>query len=917
MEVQGGMSTNSRNLEATLPPDLFRQGVMEQAECLGMNPEVDSELLWIAERSLLAPLPPNWAQLTTDSNQIYYYNSATGESDWNHPSDEAYRQLYLRKKAEQASTGGLLENFHPNPPAREGVYVSTTSLAYADHSTGQIPLSPSNSNWPISPPPPPPPRLSVGEGRGANALSNTKWEDLLAFMRQRMNESLDDTGVVKNMVTETEGILSALKEENTNIFPPVNTSDLKVYSESEYEELCRQITSLKEEIDASKSQIEALRTDLKKNQESSRATTEKMNTEMESLNTRLSECGTVERELKLKNESLTRQLTDSKDEVAFLRTSTTGSQKMIDDLKSSAQRMEIELRGQLNELEESTAQVKSARKSLEEQLRESKCETSAVRAQSDGLQTELNNVQTTSNATEQMLNEQIEELKAEKNESQRVANDLLSARDNRILELETNNSLAAEQYRILKDLVDDKIENEKKKNEENSETRQKLKEEIDRLNACLGSLKNDMKERDIQLLESQADSQAFKDELSLSTRALSDAKKSSEALQKEVDILKLDAQTFKEKWRNEQNRSKELNSKLADLQGSIRVLCRVRPLSFDEKRDDESLGTNSVQFLDYDKLLFHGTEYIYDHVFDGDTEQTAVYDEVSSTVATSMNGVNVCIFAYGQTASGKTYTMEGLANDRGVNVRALESLFEIGKSSQDIDYTFSVSILEVYNESVRDLLSRENHTKLDVRMGSNGVYVEGLTKHDVESGSDVEQLIALASSNRVTANNNINDLSSRSHLVLTCYITGTKTITGATIHGKLNLIDLAGSERLKNTEAEGLRLKEAQNINRSLSALGDVVAALGNNSKHVPYRNSKLTFLLQESLRTNAKVLMFVNINPSTDNAGESICSLNFAKRCRSVQLGKARKDVSPNLNNTRIPSARNTIQSPSKRRYG
>lgn len=189
--------------------------------------------------------------------------------------------------------------------------------------------------------------------------------------------------------------------------------------------------------------------------------------------------------------------------------------------------------------------------------------------------------------------------------------------------------------------------------------------------------------------------------------------------------------------------------------------------------------------------------------------------------------------------------MEGPANDRGVNVRALESLFEIGKSSQDINYKFSVSVLEVYNESVRDLLSRENQTKLDVRVGANGVYVEDLTQHVVGSGSDVERLITLASSNRVTANNNINDLSSRSHLVLTCNIVGISKATGTKIHGKLNLIDLAGSERLKNTEAEGLRLKEAKNINRSLSALGDVVAALGNNSKHVPYRNSKLTFLLQ------------------------------------------------------------------------
>jgi hypothetical protein len=125
-------------------------------------------------------------------------------------------------------------------------------------------------------------------------------------------------------------------------------------------------------------------------------------------------------------------------------------------------------------------------------------------------------------------------------------------------------------------------------------------------------------------------------------------------------------------------------------------------------------------------------------------------------------------------------------------------------------------------------------------------------------------------------------------------ISGTNEATGQRTFGVMNLIDLAGSERLKNTAAEGQRLKEAQNINKSLSALGDVVNALGTSggkSKHVPYRNSKLTFLLQDSLRSSAKVLMFVNINPAPKSAGESICSLNFAARCRAVQLGKAKKD--------------------------
>lgn len=198
-------------------------------------------------------------------------------------------------------------------------------------------------------------------------------------------------------------------------------------------------------------------------------------------------------------------------------------------------------------------------------------------------------------------------------------------------------------------------------------------------------------------------------------------------------------------------------------------------------------------------------------------------------------------------------------------------------------------------------------------MGKNGtVFVDGISEYSVKSTVDVEHLLKQASDNRITANNNVNERSSRSHLVLICSISGVHKYSEMRITGKLSLIDLAGSERLKNTEAEGIRLKEAQNINRSLSALGDVIAALGSSSKHVPYRNSKLTFLLQvrevrfsflflssnhyfytkDSLRINSKCLMFVNINPSKCNVGESICSLNFAKRCKAVNLGKARRDV-------------------------
>ncbi|CAM9888775.1 unnamed protein product, partial [Phaeothamnion confervicola] len=279
--------------------------------------------------------------------------------------------------------------------------------------------------------------------------------------------------------------------------------------------------------------------------------------------------------------------------------------------------------------------------------------------------------------------------------------------------------------------------------------------------------------------------------------------------------------------------------------------------------------------------------------------------QVQPVVASALSGYRVCVFAYGQTGSGKTFTMEGPREDRGVNFRALGELFDRAASEAGSrTFTFRVSMLEVYNEKVIDLLAEPVSTPRgsgggggnggeghEIRLDKRGrVYVEGLVEVEVSRLAQVEELIALGASNRTVGNNNVNLHSSRSHLVLQVDIDAVDTASGQVHVGKLNLIDLAGSERIKSTAAEGQRLREAQNINRSLSALGDVIAALGSGNKHVPYRNSKLTFLLQDSLSANAKVLMFVNISPSPYSQNESVCSLNFAKRCRAVQLGQARR---------------------------
>lgn len=289
-------------------------------------------------------------------------------------------------------------------------------------------------------------------------------------------------------------------------------------------------------------------------------------------------------------------------------------------------------------------------------------------------------------------------------------------------------------------------------------------------------------------------------------------------------------------------------------------------------------GNSEVRVFNNEKNREKSWEF--DEVFDISTSQEQVYPEVSGLVTSVLDGYNVCIFAYGQTGSGKTFTMSGPPDNRGVNTRALEDLFQKTRErAGDWTDTISVSILEVYNEEIRDLLTDKMNEKLEVKMGEHGNYVPGLTHVPVNTIDAVLQLITIADRNRASSTTNMNEHSSRSHMMLTVNVVSECHATRLVSRGKLNLVDLAGSERINKSGAQGQALKEAQNINKSLSALGDVIAARAAKQGHIPFRNSTLTFLLQDSLSQDSKTLMFVCISPVLYNAEETFCSLNFAAR--------------------------------------
>ncbi|KAL5022914.1 hypothetical protein ScPMuIL_002069 [Solemya velum] len=353
-----------------------------------------------------------------------------------------------------------------------------------------------------------------------------------------------------------------------------------------------------------------------------------------------------------------------------------------------------------------------------------------------------------------------------------------------------------------------------------------------------------------------------------------------------------------QKYHREMMLRKKYHNELVELKGNIRVFCRVRP-----KIKEDGGGTQAEQVVSYDRdddgLVYvtnkgRNQTFEIDKVFTEQSSQIEVFDEMKPLVTSCLDGYNVCIFAYGQTGSGKTYTMEGPRDNPGINQRALQLLFEmIAEKGIDWSYTITVSVMEIYNEIIRDLLNEDTSCKMEVKMSAEGgLYVPGLTYYKVESVDDVYQVFAVGQKNRATASTSMNEHSSRSHALLNVTVTGINMTTNTKITGKLNLVDLAGSERVSKSGADGARLREAQNINKSLSCLGDVIHALRSKQNHVPYRNSKLTYLLQDSLGGDSKTLMIVQVAPVEKNVGETLCSLNFAQRVRSVELGAASKRV-------------------------
>ncbi|XP_052441544.1 kinesin-like protein KIF3C [Carassius gibelio] len=333
---------------------------------------------------------------------------------------------------------------------------------------------------------------------------------------------------------------------------------------------------------------------------------------------------------------------------------------------------------------------------------------------------------------------------------------------------------------------------------------------------------------------------------------------------------------------------------------AVKVVVRCRPLN----RKEESMGYENIVQMDVKlgqvalrnpkaglgELL---KSFTFDAVYDACSKQSDLYDEtVRPLIDSVLRGFNGTIFAYGQTGTGKTYTMQGQwldAERRGIIPNSFEHIFTHISRSQNQQYLVRASYLEIYQEEIRDLLTKDHSKKLELKESADsGVYIKDLSSFVTKNVKEIEHVMNVGNQSRSVGFTNMNEHSSRSHAIFIITVECSQLGPDGQNHirvGKLNLVDLAGSERQTKTGVQGERLKEATKINLSLSALGNVISALvDGRSSHVPYRDSKLTRLLQDSLGGNAKTIMVATLGPASYNYEETLTTLRYANRAKNIK---------------------------------
>jgi len=459
-----------------------------------------------------------------------------------------------------------------------------------------------------------------------------------------------------------------------------------------------------------------------------------------------------------------------------------------------------------------------------------------------------------------------------------------------------------------KQLLENKVTRQEKSNSEEQATMQaKAEEEVLGLKQKLEKAEKEVIDQVEQLASTRALLEEREEELK---SVVAEQSELEDLREMKADMERKDAQTsaiikrqaeqieqLENLYREEQILRKKYFNKMEDMKGKIRVFCRTRPLS----SKDQNQGANFALSFPDEYTLEHPWKeekkprsYNFDACLTAASTQSEVFEDTKYLVQSAVDGYNVCIFAYGQTGSGKTYTINGSDENPGLTPRAVKELFKVAeRDANKFSFTITCYMMELYQDNLVDLLvTGADRPKLEIKKDAKGwVTVQNASITHVNSWQELQTCINKGMSQRKTAQTQMNAESSRSHLIITAVIESTNLQTQSLVKGKLSFVDLAGSERIKKSGSSGNQLKEAQAINKSLSALGDVISALATEQPHIPYRNHKLTMLMSDSLGGNAKTLMFVNVSPSSDDLEETQNLLGYATRVRSI-INDASKNV-------------------------
>ncbi|CUM68197.1 uncharacterized protein PRCAT00005916001 [Priceomyces carsonii] len=465
--------------------------------------------------------------------------------------------------------------------------------------------------------------------------------------------------------------------------------------------------------------------------------------------------------------------------------------------------------------------------------------------------------------------------------------------------------------------LDDSINELKAETQRTIEEKQETLEQFESLKQSLStSFENSNSELSSKLSNLKANFESKEQELGTLRRKIEsttclihDMKNTWQASAREIETYNNKTRELNKFLEDQESERRLLHDKLQNLKGNIRVFCRIKPppngeeiAAIDFPEDEINLDSNQELLISkgspdsssYSGRTVQSYKFQFDKVFLSTLGNDVVFEELSQLIQCSLDGRNVCVFAYGQTGSGKTFTMSNPNN--GMIPLSINKIFDDIEDLKLKNWAYRVEgqIVEIYNETVIDLLGPSSaNLKHEIKHDdlNKRTTITNVTSIEIGSKEKARQILEKALRSRSTAATRSNERSSRSHSIFTLRIYGENTRTSEKCEGTLNLIDLAGSERLSNSQAKGERLKETQAINKSLSCLGDVIYALGQQQshlqvqQHIPYRNSKLTYLLKHSLGGMSKTLMFVNISPLLRDFSETVNSLRFATKVNTTKL--------------------------------